>query len=96
MGRLGAFMQQGLDLWARMHKALQVGGHRESSVFGDRVKGSTSVHTGAFSKRQEDQREAQRSRIPGCPNTLSSTEDRRLVSWLSLATMLTGLASPGT
>lgn len=73
-------------------KPLRLGGKGKAASLGQ-SKGAQS----AFSEQRGDQRDAKRScRNPPSPSTLSSIEDSRLVSWLSLVTMLIGLASPGT
>lgn len=56
MGRLGTLMQQGLDLWAETHGALQAGRGREGSTGWDRVTGvpgHSPSEEGAIEKSRE-------------------------------------------
>lgn len=74
-------MQQGLDLRTEMMS------QRESHRNAELGTWTFLVQTGLQTKARD---------AGGSVSTLSSMEDSRLVSWLSLATMLMGLASLGT
>lgn len=90
-GDSGPSCSKALTCGYKCTKPLRLGGEEKAASLGQ-SKGAQS----AFSEQRGDQRDAKRSCRTPPPSTLSSIEDSRLVSWLSLVTMLIGLASPGT
>lgn len=93
MGSLGTLVQQSFDLRVHIHTALRLGGKGRQPPWAQspRVQSLRAWPSSEPRETEEKPREA-----AGPPGTLSSIEDSRLVSWLSLVTMLIALASPGT
>lgn len=92
-GDSGPSCSKTLTCGHRRTEPLRLGGEGKAASFGTVSKGPLSLHPWAFAEQGGDKEKLQE---PPAPSTLSSIEDSRLVSWLSLVTMLRALASPGT